>query len=53
MKKLMSFFRDEEGVTAIEYGIIAAMIAIAIIVTVVLVGSQLSVVFSEVVSALK
>ncbi len=31
MKKLMRFLKDEEGVTALEYGLIAAMIAIVFI----------------------
>ena len=31
MKKLMRFLKDEEGVTAIEYGLIAALIAVVII----------------------
>jgi len=33
MKKiLLSFFKDEDGVTAIAYGLIAALIAVVIIV---------------------
>ena len=27
MEKIMNFLRDEEGVTAIEYGLIASLIA--------------------------
>lgn len=41
-----SFLKDEEGVTAIEYGLIAALIAVAIIVMVALVGDQLNNVFN-------
>ena len=52
MEKLMNFFRDEEGVTAIEYGLIAALIAVAIIVGVTLIGTRLSGTFSQVASAL-
>lgn len=52
MKKLMRFFKDEEGVTAIEYALIAALIAIVIIVAVTLAGTRLSIVFSRVASAL-
>ena len=48
MKKLMRFLKDEEGVTAIEYGLIAAGIAIAIVTTVGLVGTQLDSLFEEV-----
>ena len=36
------FLRDEEGVTAIEYGLIAALIAVAVIATVYLVGQELN-----------
>ena len=30
MKKLLRFLKDEDGVTAIEYGLIAALIAVAV-----------------------
>jgi pilus assembly protein Flp/PilA len=43
---LNAFIRDEDGVTAIEYGLIAALIAVVIIATVQLVGTNLSSVFS-------
>ena len=46
MKKLIGFFKEEDGVTAIEYGLIAALIAVAIITTVMWVGESLSSVFS-------
>lgn len=36
---------DEEGATAIEYGLIAGLISIVIITTVTMVGSRLSAVF--------
>ncbi len=42
MKKLLiNFFKDEDGVTAIEYGLIAALIAVVIITAVTLVGNSL------------
>lgn len=40
------FLKDEEGVTAIEYGLIAALIAVAIIAMVALIGDQLNNVFN-------
>ena len=40
MKKLMRFLKDEEGVTAIEYGLIAALIAVVIIAAITAVGTQ-------------
>lgn len=46
------FLRDEEGVTAIEYGLIAALIAIVIIASVTLVGDQLDAVFQRIQAAL-
>ena len=46
------FVRDEEGVTAIEYGLIAALIAVFIIGAVTAVGSKLSAVFTAVSVAL-
>jgi pilus assembly protein Flp/PilA len=48
MKKLIRFLKDEEGVTAIEYGLIAALIAVVIIVAVTMVGTELSETFHEV-----
>lgn len=42
------FLSDEEGVTAIEYGLIAALIAVAVIATVYLVGVQLNTVFAKI-----
>lgn len=41
-------WKSEEGVTAIEYGLIAALIAVAIIAAVTLVGSSLSGLFTMV-----
>ncbi|VWD36193.1 MULTISPECIES: Flp family type IVb pilin [Burkholderia] len=42
------FVRDEDGVTAIEYGLIAALIAVGIIVAVTAVGTQLKTVFTTI-----
>ena len=54
MKSLISkFFKDESGATAIEYGLIAAGIAIAIITAVNGVGRQLSLTFNNISSSLK
>jgi pilus assembly protein Flp/PilA len=44
--------RDENGATAIEYGLIAALIAVAIITAVGTVGSHLNSTFSSVASSL-
>ena len=47
------FLKDESGATAIEYGLIAALIAVAIIGGVTAVGSNLSTSFSSVATTLK
>ena len=44
----MRFFKDEEGVTAIEYSLIAALIGVAIVVTVMAVGGSVNAVFNNV-----
>ena len=48
MKKFESFIMDESGATAIEYGLIAALIAVAIIAAVRAVGTSLSGTFSDI-----
>jgi pilus assembly protein Flp/PilA len=47
------FMADERGATAIEYGLIAAGIAVAIIATVQALGTTLNTTFSSVSTALK
>lgn len=44
--------RDEKGATAVEYGLMVALIAVAIIAAVTLVGTNLSSMFSSVASKL-
>lgn len=49
MKSLVSrFLKDESGATAIEYGLIAAGISVAIITVVNTLGGQLSTTFQSV-----
>lgn len=50
---LKAFFRDQSGTTAIEYGLIAAGIAIAIIAAVNSVGVSVNTVFTSIATALK
>ena len=52
-KTILRFICDETGATAIEYGLIAAGISIAIIATVASVGSSLNTTFTSVQTALK
>jgi pilus assembly protein Flp/PilA len=53
MQIFKSFLRDENGATAIEYGLIAAGIAVAIIAVVNSLGSQVNATFTNVSSNLK
>jgi pilus assembly protein Flp/PilA len=53
MSKLLHFLRDESGATAIEYGLIAAGISVAIITVVQGLGSSLNTTFTSVQTALK
>jgi pilus assembly protein Flp/PilA len=48
MERIRRFLKDEEGVTAIEYGLIAALIAVAIIGAVTTLGTNLSGIFTTV-----
>jgi pilus assembly protein Flp/PilA len=49
MKNLVTcFLKDESGVTAIEYGLIAALISVVIIGAAGLVGTQLAAVFTRI-----
>jgi pilus assembly protein Flp/PilA len=53
MNLISRFVRDESGATAIEYGLIAALIAVAIIGAVRLVGSNLATTFASISGNLK
>ena len=50
---LSKFWNDQSGATAIEYGLIAAGIAVAIIATVQALGTNLNTTFTSVLTALK
>ena len=47
MNLISRFVRDESGATAIEYGLIAALIAVVIITGVTAVGTSLSTTFTN------
>ena len=49
---IKKFWQEEEGVTAIEYGLIAALIAVVIIISVTAVGDNLVIVFDAISAAL-
>ena len=42
MKKLMRFFKEEDGATAVEYGIMVALIAAVIVTAVTTIGTNLN-----------
>jgi pilus assembly protein Flp/PilA len=48
---LTQFVRDENGATAIEYGLIAALVSVVIILALTALGSALSTTFSNVATA--
>lgn len=52
MNAIKKFMQDEEGAAAVEYGLMVALIAVAIIVTVTTIGTQLNRLFGIVATAL-
>jgi pilus assembly protein Flp/PilA len=52
MEKLLKFLKDEEGIVAIEYALIALLIAVAIVGTVTALGGQLNTVFTSIKNSL-
>ncbi len=53
MQTLKQFLTSDDGVTSIEYALIASLIAVFIIAALQLVGTNLSTVFTEVGNSLK
>ncbi|MDT8380548.1 MAG: DUF4244 domain-containing protein [Desulfotignum sp.] len=53
MEKLMNLFKEEEGATAVEYGIMVAAIAAVIILIVIAIGDQVKSAFESVNTALE
>ncbi len=53
MKTLNRFAKDESGATAIEYGLIAALVAVAIITALTTLGGKLTSTFNYVSGKLK
>ncbi len=45
---LKNFIADEQGATAIEYGLLVALIAVVIITSVALIGTDLKTVFTKI-----
>jgi pilus assembly protein Flp/PilA len=53
MKRIKKFFKSDLGATAIEYGLIAALISVVIIAALQLTGNSLKTVFNSVSTALQ
>ena len=52
MKTFLACLRDEKGATAIEYGLIAGLIAVVIIAAVTLLGTDLQALFNTMAGAI-
>lgn len=52
MNKIVRFLKEEDGATAIEYGLIAGLIAVAIIVALTTLGGNLSTMFNDIATKL-
>jgi pilus assembly protein Flp/PilA len=52
MRKLIGFVKQEDGATAIEYGLLASLIAVVIVVALQALGPQLVATFNKVTAAL-
>ena len=52
MERIKNFFKDESGASAVEYGLLVSLIAVAIIAAVGLVGTNLTSKFNEVATAI-
>ena len=52
MTKLLKCLRNEEGATAIEYGLIAGLIAVVIIAALTLLGGNLETAFNDLAAAI-
>ena len=50
---VQAFIADEDGVTAIEYGLIAALVGVAVVAAATALGTQISATFNDVVTKLK
>ncbi len=53
LKFIATFVRNEEGASAVEYGLLVALIAAVIIIAVTAIGTNLSTKFTEVAGKLK
>ena len=52
MRTIMNFMKDESGATAIEYGLIASLIAVVIVAALTSLGSGVKTTFSTIATSL-
>ena len=52
MERIKNFFNDESGATAVEYGLMVALIAVVVITAVTTIGTKLEGVFTTVANSL-
>ena len=48
MEKLISFFKDEEGASMVEYGLLVALIAVVVMAALLLLGPAIKNMFDQV-----
>ncbi|QOL50987.1 Flp family type IVb pilin [Massilia litorea] len=53
LNSVQAFIADESGVTAIEYGLIAALVGVAVAGTAKLLGDEIKTTFNNIVTSLK
>ncbi|MCJ0763916.1 Flp family type IVb pilin [Variovorax terrae] len=51
-ESVVRFLRDEEGATAIEYGLIAGLIAVGLLTSLTNIGTYLAVIFTKIATAI-
>ncbi|MEK6806899.1 MAG: Flp family type IVb pilin [Pseudomonadota bacterium] len=52
LKKIMKFLKDEEGASAVEYGLIVGLVAVAAVAVLLTMGGNLSTLFDTVATKL-
>jgi pilus assembly protein Flp/PilA len=52
LNNLRALAKDERGVTALEYGLIAGLIAVVIVTSVTTLGTRLAAIFTQITTAL-